>query len=134
MSNPAPGHTLAARGVPRATAVESARVAVQILAPLVARGLIIRRPGPVALSARWDLDARAVRLLQHLRDRHGDGPLRLRVPGRAVAVVLGPADVHRILRDCPEPFTPATKEKRAALGHFEPHGLLISSAARRPNR
>uniref|UniRef100_UPI00035D525A cytochrome P450 n=1 Tax=Saccharomonospora saliphila TaxID=369829 RepID=UPI00035D525A len=49
-----------------------------------------------------------------------------RIPGRRVAVLLDPDDVGRVLTRTPSPFTPATREKRAALAHFQPHGVLAS--------
>lgn len=118
----------------RASARDTARVTAQVLLPLVARGLIVRRPWVVAVAERIDADRRAVRLLQSLRSRYGPGPLLLRLPLRSVAVVLSPEHVHRVLDGSPEPFAVATVEKRAALSRFQPHGLLISPADARPDR
>ena len=42
--------------------------------------------------------------------------------------------VRRLLEGSPDPFTPATAEKRAALAHFQPDGVLISSVADRARR
>lgn len=121
--------------LPRASALDTLRLGVQVLAPTVARGAIVRRPAFVALAALLDVDHRAVGLLQRLRARHGPGPLRLRVPGRAVALVLSPAHVRRILAESPEPFTLANRDKVAALAHFQPDGVLITRGpARAPRR
>jgi hypothetical protein len=86
-----------ADAAPKVSALDTVRVAVQVLAPVVARGLTIWRPKVVAVLARFGLDRRSVRVLQDIRERHGGGPLRLRVPGRSVAIVLAPGDVERIL-------------------------------------
>ncbi|WP_051815338.1 cytochrome P450, partial [Glycomyces tenuis] len=67
-----------------------------------------------------------------LRERHGSRPLRLAVPGRTIVLLLSPDDVGRVLAESPEPFTPDTVEKHAALGKFQPHGSLISRG--RPRR
>jgi hypothetical protein len=73
-------------------------------------------------------------VLARLRDRYGPGPLPLRVPGRSLALVLSPGDVHRVLAGSPEPFAVANREKRAALSHFQPHGLLVSTGRLRADR
>ncbi|GAA4010963.1 cytochrome P450 [Allokutzneria multivorans] len=114
--------------------LETLAVAATALLPIVARGAILRRPRIVRMAERADADLRLVRLLQRLRDKHGNGPLRLRVPGRSVHVVLSRADVRRVLDGSPEPFSPANVEKRHALGHFQPDGLLISDPEERQDR
>jgi cytochrome P450 len=48
--------------------------------------------------------------------------------------VFDPAHVLRILEQTPCPFETATKEKTAALAHFEPRNVLISNAADRADR
>ena len=100
--------------------------AATVLAPIVAQG-VMRRPRMVALADRLEVDHRAGRVLARLRGRYGPGPLRLRVPGRSVALVLAPADVQRVLEGSPEPFAVASREKRGALRHFQPDGLLVSA-------
>jgi cytochrome P450 len=105
-----------------------------VLAPLIARGVIVRRPRVVALEERLDADRRAVRRLRRVRDRYGPGPVSLALPGRSVAMVLAPGDVARILEETPQPFAAASREKRAALAHFEPHGVLISDPPERGAR
>jgi cytochrome P450 len=121
------------RRLPHASAVDTARVLGRVVVPLLARGVIVRRRAAVGWAERADADARAVELLQELRRTYGRGPLRLRLPRRMV-VLLSPEHVHRVLAEGPEPFSPATREKRSALSHFEPHNVLISSAADRAER
>lgn len=120
--------------MPRLSALETLRVWMVALGPVLAQGVIVRRPRMVALAEKLDADRRAGRLLQDLRDRYGPGPVRLRVPGRSVALVLSAADVQRVLEESPEPFTPASMEKRAALSHFQPDGVLISQGRPRQER
>ena len=114
--------------------MDTLRISASVLAPIVARGVIVRRPRVVAVLEKIDADRRAGRLLGRIADRRGPGPLLLRIPGRSVAVVLDPGDVHRVLAETPEPFSPATLEKHAALGHFQPDGVLISDPAQRGPR
>lgn len=113
---------------------DTAKVALAVVAPMLAQGVIRRRPRMVRLAQRLDLDRRSGELMRRLRGRYGDGPLRLAIPGRSVALVLSTGDVERLLRGSPEPFTPATTEKRAALRHFQPDGVLITSGGLRGPR
>ncbi|MDE3720452.1 cytochrome P450 [Nocardiopsis sp. N85] len=106
-----------------------------LLSTLVARGVIIRRPRWEAAAAALETDHRLSALLRELRERHGDGPLPLNIAGRRMAIVLAPEDVRRLLEGTPDPFSPAGREKRGALAHFQPHGVLASdSDAREPRR
>ncbi|MEI4273047.1 cytochrome P450 [Klenkia sp. LSe6-5] len=118
--------------VSRAGVGETLRLATTALAPMLAQGIIVRRPRLVRLADRLQVDDRAVRALQRSRQRHGPGLLRLRVPGRSLALVMSAADAGRVLAG--GPFTPATREKKAALQHFQPGGVLITDTAHRPAR
>jgi cytochrome P450 len=124
----------AVASVPRATFLDTLAVLGEVFIPTLAKGVIIRRPRMVALAERLDLDRRAVRRMQRLRNKYGRGPLMLRIPGRSLAVILDPDDVHRVLGQSPEPFATASTEKRAALAHFEPKGALISHGPERADR
>lgn len=78
------GHTASdpATTAATASALDTALVLGTALAPVVARGVIIRRPRAVALAEKADADRLLVRTLQRLRSRYGTAPLRLVVPGR----------------------------------------------------
>jgi cytochrome P450 len=118
----------------RASAGDTLRVAANVLTPLIARGVIIRRPRVVAAAERVDADRRLVRTMQRLRARYGSAPLRLRVPGRPVVLVLDASDVEDVLHRSPDPFAATTPEKRGALGHFQPRGVLLSRGEDRTDR
>lgn len=120
--------------LPKATLRDTIGIVVDVLGPAIAKGDIIRRPRMVALAERLELDRRAVRRLQRLRNKYGTGPLLLRLPGRSQAVILAPEHVHRVLTESPEPFATASSEKRSSLSHFEPQGVLISHGAERVDR
>src|SRR3954447_7144812 len=90
---------------------DTAGVMMDVVLPLFAQGLIVRRPGVVSLAERLDADGRAIRRIGALRDRYGSGPVLLRLPLRDVAVVLSTSDVHRVLVDEAELFAPANREK-----------------------
>lgn len=113
---------------------ETARVAATVLLPAVATGLIRRRPAAMQIVERYDVDRHAVRTLRKLRRAHRGRPVRLRLPGRSVTVLLDHSDVGHLLAEAPTPFSPATLEKRAALSRFQPHGVLISEGGERAQR
>src|SRR3954451_1189739 len=121
-----PATTLSAR--------DTAGVMLDVMLPLFAQGVIVRRPRVVAVAERLDADRRAIRRSDALRDRSGPGPVLLRLPVRDVAVLLSPSDVHRVLVQEAELFVPANREKRAALSHFQPEGVLISEGGERAAR
>ena len=110
----------------RASAVDTARLLSTALLPTLAGGVIKRRPLLMRLLGLLGGDERAVREIARLRDRYGDGPLPLRLPGREVAVVLSPEDVGAVLDATPDPFTAASTDKISALKHFQPHAVLIT--------
>jgi cytochrome P450 len=60
--------------------------------------------------------------------------LLIPLPGRTLALPLAGEDARRVLTESPGPFALATREKRAALAHFQPHGVLASDGARRAER
>src|SRR5688500_14026513 len=119
---PAISTTTLRPGLPKATIKDTLAVVADVILPTVATGPVIRRPRMAALADWLDLDRRAVRRMQHIRDRYGSGPLFLRIPGRSQAIILTPEHVNRVLDESPEPFAAASSEKRAALSHFEPSG------------
>src|SRR4051794_34461776 len=114
------------RQLPAASTADTATTIAVVLAPLFAQGPVIRRRWMVALSDKLQTDRRAAQAMGRLRTRYGNGPVRLRIPRRRVALVLDPSDAARLLEESPHPFAPASREKRAALRHFQPHGVLIS--------
>jgi hypothetical protein len=114
--------------------VDTGRLVGKVFLPTVALGAIKRRPVVMAATARWDLVGRAINELDRLRDRYGEGPLTISLLGHPVAVIINPEQVSRILAAAPDPFTPASSEKVAALRHFQPHGVLISTGAERAER
>ena len=70
-----------------ASARDTARVLGGVLTPMLAQGVIARRPRLTARAERHRLDDGAVTVLQEMRGRYGSGPLRLRIPGRSVALL-----------------------------------------------
>jgi cytochrome P450 len=121
-------------GVARASAADTARLAATVLAPLLATGVIVRRPRMLGLAEKMQVDGPAVHLLADLRSRYGPGPLRVDIPGRSLVLPLSPEDVSRVLDGSPEPYAPANLEKRAALAQFQPHGVLVSHGEVRTER
>ncbi|WP_410663492.1 hypothetical protein [Amycolatopsis sp. lyj-84] len=116
-----------------ASVTDTLRVAARVLVPTLLTGVIKRRPRVMALARKLQIDRPAVRLHGELRRRYGDRPLRLRVPGRSIDLALSPETVGTVLAGIPSPFSPATG-KKAALGKFQPHGVLISEGPERVAR
>lgn len=111
--------------LPKATVSETLGFISTVVIPTLAKGPIIRRPKIVAMGEKMNLDKRAITYMQKLSNKYGKGPLLLPIPQRKQAVILDPEHVHRILEKSPEPFATASKEKKAALSHFEPKNALI---------
>ncbi|MET9859189.1 cytochrome P450 [Streptomyces smyrnaeus] len=120
--------------LPPPGARDAAGVVADVLLPVLAGGVIVRRPRAMALVERTGWDRRGVDRMRALRERYGPGPLPLTVRGRSYAMVLDPQDARRVLRETPEPFSPATWEKRSSLAQFQPHGVLISGGQERARR
>ena len=118
----------------RLTAIETAAVLAVAGGPLLAKGVMVRRPWIVGLLQATGIERSSVALLQRLRRRYGTGPVMLRLPGREQAVLLSPDQVRRVLADTPEPFETDSSEKHATLAHFEPEGSLISRGTVRAER
>lgn len=112
---------------------DAARVA-GVLAPLAAQGAILRRPRLTPLADRARADERGVATLRSLAQRYDRRPLLLRLGVRDVLVPLHVDDARTVLEASPEPFSPASAEKRGALHHFQPDGVLVSPVHARPPR
>ncbi|MCC2981346.1 hypothetical protein [Sphingomonas sp. IC4-52] len=123
-----------APALPRLSLLETAAVLVIAGGPLLAKGIMVRRPWVVRLLQATGLEGRAVRLLQEIRRRHGAGLVMLRLPGREQAVLLSADEVRRVLAQTPVPFESDSSEKHATLAHFEPEGSLISRGSDRAER
>ncbi|ROR72528.1 cytochrome P450 [Bogoriella caseilytica] len=119
--------------MPAIAATDATRAIAKILLPMAAGGAIARRPTMMRMVDRLNLDAGAIDEMRRLRSKYGPGPVQI-TPGRRLALVLDPDDVHHILNNTPEPFRPDTKEKRGALEHFQPEGVLISTPEERLKR
>ncbi|MFD1151672.1 cytochrome P450 [Saccharothrix hoggarensis] len=117
-----------------ASRLDTGRAFAKVLLPTLAKGAIVRRPPVEATAEKLQLDEVAVAAMRRFRDRYGPEPLRLRVTGRSIALLLDAVDVSRLLAESPSPFALATREKKAALEHFQPHGVLISTGEARERR
>jgi len=118
----------------QAGVLDTVRTVSTVMGPALLTGVIKRRPRMMWLAEKLRFDRAALATMRHLRGRYGGRPVLLRTPVRKVQVLTTQQDVGRVLAGTPDPFTPATLEKRAALGHFQPHGVLISKGADRAKR
>jgi cytochrome P450 len=124
----------AGAAIPALSSADTLRVVATVLGPTLAQGAIARRPRVVGLAERLQVERSAVATMRSLTRRYGPGPVRVRIPGRSLALVLDPDDVHRVLRESPEPFALASREKRGALDQFQPGGVLVSHGVARRER
>jgi cytochrome P450 len=125
---------LAPRTLPCLSTRETIAVLVAAGGPLLAKGIMIRRPWVVALLQATGTERAGVAILQTMRARYGPGPVLMRLPFRSFAVILSPDHVRRVLGETPEPFQSDNIEKHATLAHFEPRGSLISRGRDRAAR
>ncbi|MFD4669181.1 cytochrome [Lentzea sp. NPDC058450] len=85
--------------------LDTTRVLATVVLPTLAQGRF-RGPGALAVAEKVQSGTRAIDAMRRLRDRYGPEPVRLRVTGRSVAVLVDPTDVGRLLAATPEPFAP----------------------------
>jgi cytochrome P450 len=123
-----------ADSLPKATFRETLTILLLAIGPLVAKGIIVRRPKIVALLANTGGEEPGIRLLERLRRKYGGAPLRLKLPLRRQVVILSAGDLARVLAETPEPFASDSREKHSALAHFQPEGVLISTGEARAER
>ena len=121
------------RKLARTSVADTWAIMSEVFLPTIAKGVIIRRPKVVGLAESLNLDTRAVKRMQKVRQRYGPGPVMLRMP-RKQALILEPEHVRHVLDGSPEPFATASWEKCQALAHFEPKGSLVSHGAERAER
>lgn len=122
------------RNLPTIAFADKLAVIIDVLLPTTAKGVLLRRRAITRLASQFNADKRAVKRLQKIHDKYGDGPVLLSLLGRQHALVLSQEDLRRVLAGAPVPFSPATDEKSAALMHFEPHVSLISESGDRAVR
>lgn len=128
------GHDEAMSSVPRTSPLDTVRFLATVLAPVVAKGPVVRRHAAAKFAENLDANTSAIAEMVRLHERYGPGPVTFTLPGRRFATVFEPQDVRRVLEGPPDVFTPASREKRGALRHFQPDGLLISDAEQRASR
>ncbi len=125
---------MAAPDLPSASLVDSVQFNQAVIVPNAVQGLFKRRPGPVGVATRLDLDGRAIRLMGGLRKRYGPGPVWIRVMTDRVLLCLDVEDVARILDGSPAPFASDPPAKRTGMGHFQPDALTLSRGELWANR
>ena len=79
--------------LPRITAAESLSVLLAVGGPLIAKGVIIRRPLVVRLLQASGAEKTGIRVLQDLRRRYGDGPVMMRLPPLSLSMFTISASV-----------------------------------------
>ena len=117
---------MAEQELPSASLVESVQFNQTVIVPNAVQGLFKRRPGPVGIATKLDVDGRAVRLMSGIRKRHAPGPVWIRVMTDRALLILDVEHVRRVLEGSPHPFGSDPEAKRKGMGHFQPHALTLS--------
>jgi cytochrome P450 len=123
-----------AKQLPSASLAESLQFNQTVVVPNAVQGLFRRRPGPVGVATRLDVDGRGVRLIAGLRRRHGPGPMWIRVMADRVLLVLEVQDIHKVLDGAPHPFAADPQAKRRGMSAFQPDALTLSRGELWANR
>ncbi|MGP9417363.1 cytochrome P450, partial [Halomonas sp. AOP7-E1-9] len=61
--------------LPTASFSETVSFLFKVMAPNIAKGVIIRRPGVMHVAERWALDKRSIKQVQAFNNKYGKGPL-----------------------------------------------------------
>lgn len=125
---------MAVSELPSANVVDAVQFNQAVIVPNAVQGLFRRRPTAVALAAKLDLDGRAIRLMEGLRDRYGPGPVWIRVMADRALLCLDVEDAARTLDGSPHPFASDPDAKRKGMAHFQPDALTISRGELWENR
>jgi cytochrome P450 len=115
--------------LPSASVVENVQFNRLVIVPNALQGTFRRRPKPVSLATRLDVDAAAVRFMATMRRAYGPGPVWVRVVTDRALLVLDVADIRRVLEGSPDPFAPDPPPKRKGMEHFQPDALTLSRGA-----
>ena len=65
---------------------------------------------------KFQVDRSAIKLLQRLRGKYGEGSLRLRILDRCVVVLLSPKDVGGLHKQAPHPLQPCHRGEGRHFG------------------
>jgi cytochrome P450 len=117
-----------------ATPRESLAFTLRVMLPNLLQGLFRRRPRAVAAATRLGADRRAIRTIERIRRRHGQGPVSLKAGGERMVLALATEDVRAVLEGSPEPYAPDPDAKRRGVSHFQPEALTISRGGSWANR
>lgn len=111
-----PGVTTAQAALPKAILRETLGVIADVIVPTLAKGVIIRHPKMVVLAEWLGLDRRAVRRMQRLRNKYGDGPLLLRIRYGSRRCSCPWSTCIGCSKAPPEPFATATTRSEGHSG------------------
>lgn len=125
---------MTSRSPARASLLDMALLGALVLVPTLAQGVLLRRRRMVTLAARVDANSWACQLLKWLRRKHNSGTLLVNVVNRRILILLSDTDARQAFAQTTASLTSASRDKIAAVGHFEPEALLISRGPIRQER
>jgi len=115
-----------ARDFESASLLEDARFNQAVVLPNALQGLFKRRPKPVAVATRMNVDGQAVGVMRGMRRAHGSRPLWVHLVKDRALLLLDVEDVARALDGSPQPFAADPPAKRSGMSAFQPDALTIS--------
>jgi cytochrome P450 len=111
-------------GLPEGSLGDSLKFITTGLLPSLARGLFSPRPGAMKRLTALNTDARAVKALSSIRDKHGGQGIRL-LGGRMV-VLWGPDGIREVLDQSADVYASDSGAKGKGMSHFQPDALTLS--------
>jgi cytochrome P450 len=111
--------------LPEASLVESLKFVATGLLPSLARGLFAPRKRMMKWLTALNTDAKAVKVLSSIRDKHGGQGARLL--GGRLAVLWGPDAIKQVLDQSAKVYDSGSGAKEKGMCHFQPDALTLSS-------
>lgn len=97
-----------------------------VVLPNVAQGLFRRRPLPVRVATRLDVDGRGARVIGVIRDRADAGAVWLHVLGDRAVLAVDTPELRQVLERSPHPFASDPAVKSKGMSYFQPNALTLS--------
>jgi cytochrome P450 len=110
--------------LPEASLGESLQFVATGLLPSLARGLFSPRPRAMKLLTRLNTDARAIKVLDAIREKHGGEGIRI-LRGK-IAVLWGERAIREVLDNSATAYASDAGAKKKGMSHFMPDALTLS--------
>jgi cytochrome P450 len=116
--------TAGGEALPEASLPESLSFVATGLLPSVGRGLFAPRERVMKVLTRLNTDAKAIKVLSQIRDKHGGQGVKLL--GGKLVVLWGPDAIRSVLDNSADAFDSGSGAKEKGMSHFQPDALTLS--------